>query len=618
MLVVTPRPMATESLMGYVLRLTEANGYPTTSYVLALMNGHWYRAAIGRLDASPLREIAGLAEPEVARLTMCPERRPRAYTRVCGQDLPSYEVVARWPKICPSCLAENGYCEAFWDLAQAIACPIHQTRLVTHCPQCGEKLTWTRAKVTECRCGADLTQLPTEPASPAVSQLMAVMRYLLYCDNYPVPCPRGLHHLVSLDVRRLCKLLWVLTSTLRRHQGGDGMPKARSLYVAQLEQVATALTDWPRSFQNLLSAMYVDDLETAVEQPSFARQFSWLFFRLIKNDAADGRAYAFLEQEAYRFGAGYWTRGAMTRKEGSQHLIPETLRWGTVGEAAKILGFHMVSMKKRIERGEIPTRRISSKKVRDIVVDLDWVRHQQVSQHPPVKIREAAKRVGVSIETLKAMRENGLYEARYRPSQIGSLSREDLDALAERLRALIAAQKSARGRKVITLERAFVRYGASPEEKAALIARLLDNPQWIVGCESPGARVGQAQVMPMTMDAFFRDKRPNPCVTAQAATKRLQCTAAVVTSLRKAGHIQSRQSRGRWLLCGMSLQQFEDTYEIMGAVAKRVGVSIKRAYARTDFSVFRHIKVVSPRHTTIFVHKGDMDEIERTLAGLKE
>lgn len=130
MLVVTPRPRPTESLTGYLLRLSGANGYPTMSYLLASMHGHWYRSAIGRLDAAPLAELAGLSAADIARLTHRPASRPRAFIRIYGHDIPSYEANLRHPKVCPHCLAEGTGCEAFWDLTQVVACPRHQVMLV--------------------------------------------------------------------------------------------------------------------------------------------------------------------------------------------------------------------------------------------------------------------------------------------------------------------------------------------------------------------------------------------------------------------------------------------------------------------------------------------------------
>lgn len=60
----------------------------------------------------------------------------------------------------------------------------------------------------------------------------------------------------------------------------------------------------------------------------------------------------------------------------------------------------MVTMSKIIDAGEIPVRRISSSGVRPYIVDLEWARQQRVTKEPSIGFREAAKEVGISIDTL--------------------------------------------------------------------------------------------------------------------------------------------------------------------------------------------------------------------------
>ena len=71
-LLARPAPEPTEALLGYLLRLTEANGYPSITYLFDLMPGAYYRGSVGRMDAAPLADIAQLNEEQVAKLTLRP------------------------------------------------------------------------------------------------------------------------------------------------------------------------------------------------------------------------------------------------------------------------------------------------------------------------------------------------------------------------------------------------------------------------------------------------------------------------------------------------------------------------------------------------------------------
>lgn len=618
MLVVTPRPGDTESLMGYILRLTEANGYTTLSYVLDSMHGHFYRNAIGRLDATPLMQIARLTREQVDRPTLRPQKKPKAYIRVYRNDLPIIEVTMARPKVCPQCLAATGQCEAFWDLAQAVACPVHRIMLVTTCPGCESDLTWRRQKVRECKCGQDLTKIAALPATDGLCVLMAVMRHLLYRDKNIAPYPEGMRHLAHLDLRRFCKLLWVLSCTLEKHRGGSPMPKGKSHYFSQYERIALALRDWPRGFQALLVEMYEDLVTTAARLPAFLTLFGWLMIRLIKNDEDEGSEYEFLEREAYRYGAKHWTRGALSRKGVSERLLPDEVRWGTLGEAAEMLGLHLMTVKKLIAAGHIKTRVVSDKKNRTIVVDMDCVRSQKVSRYPAVPIREAAKQVGVSIETLKAMRENGLYVTEHRSTYPGSMAHEDIEVLRARLDGLLAGKLVARGSDVITLDRAFLQWAASPAEKAEVYARLLDCTEWVVGRQTTGIGAGRLQMYVEQFEVLIDEMRgEDASVTAQVAAKRLNCTAAVITELKRTGHLECQEYRGRVMPREKSLRQFERDYEVMSLIAKRVGISVKRVYARVDLSSVRHLRVGTKQCTTVFVHRKNLGKAESLLSAEK-
>lgn len=613
-LVVTARPAPTESLMGFVLRLTELNAYPSTSYVLAAMGKEWYLPNVGRLDAARLATLAGLGQGDIDRLTHRPAERPRAYVRVYGSDLPSYEVNLRHPKVCPACLAEGRPCEAYWDLAQAAVCPVHQVHLVSECPGCSKRLLWARSQVRQCKCGFDLATAPVAPATPALSELMSALRSRVYQDQTLAPLPPTMSHLAHLDLRRLCKLIWVMSGVVHQARGGRRAPKARCHYRDQLDVVAAALTSWPVGFRDFLSSTYDDVLQDAEELPRFPTLFSWLLVRLIKNDEGDRSGFEFLEREVYRFGAQHWTRASMARDEDSQRLVPERVRWGTMGEACEATGLHPITLKKRIASGEIRSRRIKKSSNRAIVVDMDSIRSIQLTQYPAVSMRDAAPRIGVSIETLKELRASGVITEDYRSAFPGSLTHEDVEAFAERVRNLGSNKRASDVPGVTTLDDAFATWTASPKEKAGLLARLLADPTMVVG-KKRGRSIGRLQVANEFLTDHFQSARQGAaeCLPVLKTAERLGCTAAVVTWLKRGGHLKTKPQHGRQTPCLESVNSFDKKYEALARIAERLGVTAKSAYARIDFTGLDHVKVQTTQYTTIFVHRRHVNSIRAAL-----
>jgi len=618
MLVVTPKPQGGESLMGYLLHLTEANAYPSTSYIISALNGRWYGSTVGRLDAGPLAGLARLDPSDIARLTMLPDGLPRAFVRVFGNDLPSYEVSSCTPKVCPLCLKEGSRCEAFWDLTQAVACPRHGVDLVSTCPDCKKPLRWSRKKVGECKCGSDLTTWPTESVTPQVRGLMELMRYLTYRSEAQASRPEEWQHLTHLTLRQLCKLTWVLGYVVRETSPNPARTKARRNYRKELDHVATILTNWPHNFRAFLEERYRDVVCESKPLPTFQRSFSWVCNGLISNVKDGAVAFQFLGNEVLRFAARHWTRTSIPKGIGVTDSAEVVFRWGTHSEACELLGLHMQTLKKLIDAGEIPTKRIAGRGSRAIVLDLEHARTLRQSNYPAISIRDAAKQVGVSIETLKAMCDSGLYEQTYRPSFPGSLTVEDVEHLAKRLGGLLGGKKQARGQSVVSVDQLFYTFGTSATEKAAVFRWLLENPALVVGRVANGVGLGRLQVESPVGEAFLASIRDqDSCVTLRLAARQLGCSDATITALKRTGHLDCKKVRGRLHPRKASLALFHRDYELMSNLARRTGVPIKRIYARADFTKFRYVRIRSVQYSTVFVFRDDVAKAEKLIRQLR-
>lgn len=621
-LVIRPKPHPIESLRGYVLRLTEENGYPTTDYILSTMHGHQFRATVGRLDARPLTTLAMISEEEAARLTLHPGENPRAYVRVQGNIVPAQEVVTAHPKICPKCLAENGFCESFWDLAQAVACPIHKVMLINSCEGCQRPMTWTRAKIKECRCGRDLTKLSTKKAPSALCDLMTTLRHQVYRDEQHAPLPPAMEHLRHLSLQKLCKLLWVMTSTIYKHKNHGTKaypPKARHHYVEHLERTAQALMDWPTGYQAYLSETYSDRLNNSAEFPNFRSLFNWLLIRLIKCDDGYGRDYSFLLEQTYRFGADYWTRGAMLRSEEDAWMLPENFHWGTMSEATHILDMHMNTLKKMIDAGDIPTRQILRPSGKQVVhLDLEWARRQKKSAHKPVSIRVASKDLGISISVLKKLRGMGIFQDSYRTFP-GAMALEDIEMFSTKLKSMTKNKRRVKGSDTITIYEAMRQFDATIDERAHFAKKVMENVDLVVG--KCGDGLGNMQILTSTAVEILGNDlaAARTCIQIGEASKRLKCTIAEATSLKKAGYLAEDNSRGRRQFCKSSFEEFDKNYEVLRSIAYRMRVPIKRVYARVDFSLIDHIVVrTTGNYSTVFVRRESVPKAEKLIKAIAE
>lgn len=154
----TPKPQSDESLMGYVLRLAEANGYKSASWIFDLARLKINVASGGSdalyrsdWDSTVLEQVTGLTRTEINNLNCRQIESLFPTLRVSSFNAFRYSS----PKVCPACLAQENYCRSVWDLLPFTACPAHESVMMSLCPECGSRISWARKRVSVCRCGFD-------------------------------------------------------------------------------------------------------------------------------------------------------------------------------------------------------------------------------------------------------------------------------------------------------------------------------------------------------------------------------------------------------------------------------------------------------------------------------
>jgi hypothetical protein len=142
-LVVTPKPQHGESYMGFVLRTSEANGYPSINTILrhAGMSENEMRSA-----RPPLEKLAPLYGRTVEDFALLGETRTTngRFLPLMSQSLPAIYLRSKRARVCPECIRDHGHARAFWEMRHAIACPTHGRMALSHCPQCHRPIDWWR------------------------------------------------------------------------------------------------------------------------------------------------------------------------------------------------------------------------------------------------------------------------------------------------------------------------------------------------------------------------------------------------------------------------------------------------------------------------------------------
>ncbi|MGH1572296.1 MULTISPECIES: TniQ family protein [Methylobacterium] len=149
-LVVRTSPEKGEGFLGWVLRLTQINGYEFSEWILrsAGMRAPDLLSREGVIER--LRLMTQVAVHDLQTLVPRLDTAGWRWAEIPGMDISVALFDARKPKVCPVCLAEKGFVQAAWGLRIWTCCPDHECRLVNVCPRCGSPITWRRRHVDLC------------------------------------------------------------------------------------------------------------------------------------------------------------------------------------------------------------------------------------------------------------------------------------------------------------------------------------------------------------------------------------------------------------------------------------------------------------------------------------
>jgi hypothetical protein len=248
-------PFIGESLYGYLLRMSVANGLGGVSPILELLG----LQQTSELRSEHIPVLARLfdARPAEVLATMNVEfwSDGQRMTIMDGHVIQRpYLIRSRRPRICPDCLAEFGCCRQVWELVFFVTCPLHGRLLLDYCPGCGRPLSWKRPSLSVCGCGCSLIADIDHRSPPEEAVLLCLHIWgALRCRPDPrhslrrqsEPAWHRVHRILGgLSLNGLLRLIWIL-----------GCDQHLPTKKARLQPDVGAATDWVRTALQRLRAL---------------------------------------------------------------------------------------------------------------------------------------------------------------------------------------------------------------------------------------------------------------------------------------------------------------------------------------------------------------------------
>jgi hypothetical protein len=311
-----PRPIEDEATLGYLIRVSEANGYGSIRQLwLALRACGIFIDATGMSD----REQHSLLGP---------------FPGYWGNESNSKGLVIsdfnhahiRW---CPLCLMDSRHLRGVWLLKLYCVCTQHKIYMHEQCPSCGGYQTLERPNLERCECGIRLTTGNIVVANPSLVRISQALESSVSGQHYDLGLPL------------LNPPEWIRLATFLGQFSNKYQP-ARPGKVCNLHQLDTATTlmfglaklldDWPHNIDHLIRAIHLQGKSGCSLQSTFGSLYRVLYRQLTEP------CYQFLRDVFESYVQQHWD-GIICKRNKS--LKPNTIAAQpklTIKQAAKKAG----------------------------------------------------------------------------------------------------------------------------------------------------------------------------------------------------------------------------------------------------------------------------------------
>jgi len=499
-----------------------------------------------------------------------PLNQPR-WARLLGHSLVPTDLNIVNPGLCPRCVADKGFIEAHWHLTLMVGCPVHECMPALCCPRCGKRLRLFRPGLLECGCGGNLLEckLPSLPKADA-ALLDIIRRKVLGIpadDENPLSLPRD--QLMAMNLRSML----LVVRTLGRHRliadGSTCLEDERQLISASTR----VLADWPKNFIALML-----DIGKKL-QPSVnggvRKQFEAIYSALFKNrginpsEQTDFLRVAFLE-----FAENHWDRGYVDPKLLKQAQGQVRSRFVTQSEFAARVGIHNLTASRLLKEQKIPSRRVQCGKSERILVDFS---RNEIPRSCPGKIymeRDAAKRIGLSVGVLRALKESGIFEFNHLLPTKGGYHELDIGAFTKSLLALAPPQGPAGSyaNEYIALKTVMGGHHDSPEAKVDVVRALLAG-SLAIAANTDGSIAGllieRAEYCRFVI--AVRSRAAGDTMPPYLVEKHLLCDASTVPGLLQMGLLEGHRAPTGLRITNESVEAFKTKYVSLASIANSIG-----------------------------------------------
>lgn len=482
-LLVGGKPFPDESLLGYVIRLTEQNVYETPAWILKMAGFnseqiHQSCAFVFRPQdgAAGLSRLAGVNESELLPLGYPQALSPgRAASYLfSGQSVVQYLVQPARPRLCPKCLSESPYCRRIWDLSTVTVCPVHRCLLINRCPGCKRDISCVRSGVSICRCEFDWRD--ADATRVEESTLSFVRRIHSLCGPPHSDCgpPTDDTSPVSgLDLDGLCSAVIFIAAQYQGLTRSTGKHFVKERRIAELHgllsKAYSVFEDWPNNYYRFLEWRRTQEGNAAPADAKLKTGIRKEFgkFHTGLNRYLPSSRHDFMREAFAAYLGKHWDGGylsSLNRGRGAG-LDSNEGRYVSKVKARQSLGIDSRWLEHFIATGRLwaVVRRMGKKRL--FLIDAESLADLKAALGRLLGVKDVSAQLGVGYEVVVGLARNGCLQPKRGPSVDGfdvwKFEQGDVTALIEKIRIRVKKARARRSDDSLTFKESVYRCGTS-------------------------------------------------------------------------------------------------------------------------------------------------------------
>jgi hypothetical protein len=591
MLVRTPAPMPTESLFGYILRVSETNGYDTPYQIL---NYAGYKEGDLRSSRFPVGKFAEILGRKTSELEAIAyniiekdgSRTSKILNHKLGVRLSNKKLGTRSPRdflrlkkpvFCPQCVQEKKFIDSFWDLNFAVACPRHHCQLLDACPYCEKALGWYRPGLLTCNCSANLANADVEPASTSIVELMSIMEAKLHCTStLNLPNTLGFP-MQEMENQSLRSFMWITARLGYYNLFSKEIHETKGQYKT-MEAASEVLSDWPSGYHRFLHQLGMK--LTSNGNPSsigLSKQFSKFYEPMFADNRKDRVASRFLRDEFVRFGLTSWGEATIDNKLLTSTVKETGNRFFSNSKIASILGISPVTLQKWLKKGLIPSKTIRMGNQIRYIVDMEAIGLFKRAPGRILNTRKAASLVGVPISILPLLKKLGHFIVENMPKHKFGFHEADLNIFSQNIlqKSAMVTKESINNCSCISLDYILQKKKFwSDTGKAMFVAAYLDGEIRSIG--RTGDSLKQIWFHEADVETLLnasRTEASDKTISQREAARIINCRVETIAALVEHEYLIGQTISNLKRLKHESVVQFSSLYVSLSSLAKQLNTS---------------------------------------------